>query len=67
LPQPCCGYVVCKTTKRSWWPRATASTPPLGKGKQEIRLAYVLETSKLERAGQLLLLALDRYKKECMD
>jgi aspartate aminotransferase len=32
-----------------------------GKGKQEVRLAYVLEASKLERAGQLLLKAIDRY------
>jgi len=35
------------------------STP--GKGLQEVRLAYVLETHKLERAGQILLKAIDRY------
>lgn len=33
-----------------------------GKGKQEIRLAYVLEAPKLERAGRILLTALDQYK-----
>ncbi len=37
-----------------------------GRGKNEVRLAYVLEAHKLERAGTLLLLALDRYRKECM-
>ncbi len=32
-----------------------------GKGKREVRLAYVLEAPKLERAGRLLLKAIDRY------
>jgi len=36
------------------------STP--GKGKQEIRMAYVLETAKLKRAGEILLKALEQYK-----
>ncbi|MCK4835032.1 MAG: pyridoxal phosphate-dependent aminotransferase, partial [Candidatus Aminicenantes bacterium] len=35
------------------------STP--GKGHQEVRIAYVLEASKLERAGQILLEALNQY------
>lgn len=38
------------------------STP--GKGKQEIRLAYVLEADKLKRAGELLLKALEVYNKK---
>ena len=33
-----------------------------GKGKDEIRLAYVIEASKLERAAKLLLIALDKFK-----
>jgi aspartate aminotransferase len=33
-----------------------------GRGKDEVRLAYVIEASKLERAARLLLLALDRFK-----
>ena len=37
------------------------STP--GRGNQEVRIAYVLETSKLERAGNILLEALDRYNR----
>ena len=36
------------------------STP--GKGKDEVRLAYVIEAEKLERAARLLLIALDRFK-----
>lgn len=36
------------------------STP--GKGHQEVRIAYVLEATKLERAGQILLEALKQYK-----
>lgn len=36
------------------------STP--GRGKDEVRLAYVIEASKLERAARLLLTALDRFK-----
>jgi aspartate aminotransferase len=36
------------------------STP--GKGKSEVRLAYVIEATKLERAASLLLKALDRFK-----
>lgn len=35
------------------------STP--GKGKQEVRIAYVLETAALEKAGQILLKALAQY------
>lgn len=35
------------------------STP--GKGKQEIRLAYVLETQKLEKAAKILLKAIEAY------
>ncbi len=35
------------------------STP--GKGTQEIRIAYVLETKKLERAGNILLKAIEKY------
>ena len=34
----------------------------LGRGKDEVRLAYVIEAPKLERAARLLLLALDRFK-----
>jgi aspartate aminotransferase len=37
------------------------STP--GRGNQEVRIAYVLECQKLERAGQILLEALDRYNR----
>lgn len=37
------------------------STP--GRGNQEVRIAYVLETQKLERAGHILLEALDRYNR----
>lgn len=37
------------------------STP--GKGKQEVRMAYVLETEKLKRAGEILLKAMDAYIK----
>ena len=33
-----------------------------GRGKDEVRLAYVLEAPKLERAARLLLAALDQYK-----
>ena len=36
------------------------STP--GRGKNEVRLAYVIEAPKLERAARLLLTALDRFK-----
>jgi aspartate aminotransferase len=36
------------------------STP--GKGKDEVRLAYVIEAAKLERAARLLLTALDQFK-----
>jgi len=36
------------------------STP--GRGKSEVRLAYVLETGKLERAGNLLIEALKKYR-----
>jgi len=36
------------------------STP--GRGKNEIRLAYVIEAPKLERAAHLLLKALDQFK-----
>lgn len=32
-----------------------------GRGKDEVRLAYVIEAAKLERAAKLLLLALDRF------
>ncbi len=35
------------------------STP--GRGKNEVRLAYVIEAPKLERAARLLLTALDRF------
>ncbi len=35
------------------------STP--GKGKQEIRIAYVLEAAKLETAGKILLQAIDKF------
>ncbi len=34
-----------------------------GKGKNEARLAYVIEAPKLERAGLILLKALDAYGK----
>ena len=37
------------------------STP--GKGHQEVRIAYVLDTGKLERAGQILLEALRQYNR----
>ncbi|MGE5341068.1 MAG: pyridoxal phosphate-dependent aminotransferase [Candidatus Omnitrophota bacterium] len=37
------------------------STP--GKGKQEIRIAYVLETQKLKKAGEILLSAIEAYNK----
>jgi aspartate aminotransferase len=37
------------------------STP--GRGNKEVRIAYVLETPKLERAAQILLEALDRYNR----
>ncbi|MCX6556875.1 MAG: pyridoxal phosphate-dependent aminotransferase [Candidatus Aminicenantes bacterium] len=33
-----------------------------GRGKNEVRLAYVIEAPKLERAARLLLIALDRFK-----
>ena len=33
-----------------------------GRGKDEVRLAYVIEAAKLERAANLLLIALDRFK-----
>jgi aspartate aminotransferase len=33
-----------------------------GRGKDEVRLAYVIEAAKLERAAQLLLLALESFK-----
>ncbi len=33
-----------------------------GRGKDEVRLAYVIEAAKLERAAGLLLLALDRFQ-----
>jgi len=32
-----------------------------GRGKDEVRLAYVIEASKLERAARLLLIAIDRF------
>lgn len=35
------------------------STP--GKGKQEVRIAYVLETAKLEKAGKIILQAIEKY------
>ncbi len=35
------------------------STP--GKGTQEIRIAYVLETNKLKKAGNILLKAIEKY------
>jgi len=37
------------------------STP--GKGKQEVRIAYVLETAKLEKAGNIFLQAIEVYNK----
>ncbi len=36
------------------------STP--GKGKQEARIAYVLETQKLKKSGEILLKAIDAYR-----
>ncbi len=33
-----------------------------GRGQNEVRLAYVLDAPKLERAGQILLRALERYR-----
>ena len=36
------------------------STP--GKGKQEARMAYVLETQKLEKAGGIILKGIEKYK-----
>ena len=36
------------------------STP--GKGKNEVRLAYVIEAAKLERAARLLLIALEKFR-----
>ncbi len=33
-----------------------------GRGKDEVRLAYVIEAAKLERAANLLLIALDQFK-----
>jgi len=36
------------------------STP--GKGKDEVRLAYVIEAAKLERAAHLLIKAIDKFK-----
>ncbi|MCP5046172.1 MAG: pyridoxal phosphate-dependent aminotransferase [bacterium] len=35
------------------------STP--GKGKQEVRIAYVLDTKKLEKAGNIILKAIEAY------
>jgi len=35
-----------------------------GRGKNEIRVAYVLDEEKLKRAAQLLALGLQKYKKE---
>ena len=35
------------------------STP--GKGKQEVRIAYVLETDKLEKAGRIIIKAIEKY------
>jgi aspartate aminotransferase len=35
------------------------STP--GKGKQEVRIAYVLEIAKLKKAGEIILKAIDAY------
>ncbi len=37
------------------------STP--GKGKQEVRIAYVLESKKLGKAGKIILNAIDAYNK----
>ena len=36
------------------------STP--GKGKDEVRLAYVIEAAKLERAAHLLIMAIEKFK-----
>jgi aspartate aminotransferase len=38
------------------------STP--GKGKQEVRMAYVLETQKLERAARIFLKGLEQYNRK---
>ncbi len=38
------------------------STP--GKGKQEVRMAYVLETKKLEKAANIVLKAIEAYNKK---
>ena len=38
-----------------------------GSGKNEVRMAYVLEKSKLERAMQILGVAISRYRKEIMN
>ena len=35
------------------------STP--GKGKQEVRMAYVLETQKLEKAANIILKGIEKY------
>ena len=35
-----------------------------GKGKQEVRIAYVLEANKLERAGQILIEAIRTYNRK---
>ena len=35
------------------------STP--GKGKQEVRIAYVLETQKLAKAGEILIEAINKF------
>ena len=35
-----------------------------GRGKNEIRIAYVLEVTKLERAMELLKLGIERYNKK---
>ncbi|MCP4153699.1 MAG: hypothetical protein GY757_38595 [bacterium] len=32
-----------------------------GRGKQEVRMAYVLETKKLKRAAEIVLEAIDKY------
>lgn len=37
-----------------------------GSGRNEVRIAYVLEKQKLERAMQILGIAIDRYTKEVM-
>ena len=38
-----------------------------GSGRNEVRIAYVLEQRKLERAMELLAKGIARYQKECMD